>query len=696
MLKKSSFVLLLSFFGIFLGNFANVRSAFAWKPNTHAYLADQARMDAVNDGKVTIWRVDYQTGEILDQIGEYEVDPVTLNALRQFPSQYLAGVIGPDAYPDILTGQQTIHPNNGDVGGTVTNDWLEYLWRKSEVAPYNTLPIRSFVIGYLTHAAGDMYGHTFVNNFTGGEFELGENALKHIVLEGYVGKRTPEPSSYNIRIDGVREFIYREMVDARPDEELYENLLKGGGSEYSVPRIYSRLRAELQRDIDDYDNTINNFNRRIDEKKRAARDCDPLDFSCSAVALRAQAAAIELEKQGFIAANGWKRAYKVEWRRDIDDGLREWPIFSHELAKAMTFNASGVDRNRVNTLVGDYVEDHLISMSGAPDLSIDFISVIEDIFSTIPFIDEQIKRMKRDFLNYLLEEATGWTLEEIERYLSNPERYFDEVMGRGAGQSTNLESFNRNVLRISDRGFDPDFNGQGKPETFNYQNLPAAYNTVTMSKLILMKPSEVDRLLSDLNSSERLAKPNSMLGFIETLDGENEWLKGMVFAKDCQAYKQIFLEQIGETPCESAQSFAGESIAVGQNRDGRLEVFWRGNDGQLWHAWQEAPGSAWTGASPLGVGGASDIAVGQNRDGRLEVFWRGNDGQLWHAWQEAPGSGWSGASPLGVGIASDISVGQNRDGRLEVFWRGNDGQLWHAWQEAPGSGWSGANRFVSN
>ena len=547
MVSKKFSLILLCLLGALPGALISPRHAFAWKPNTHAYLADQARIDAVDDGKVTISQVDYRSGQILRVLGEYEVEQSTLDAIRQFPAQYRAGVVGPDAYPDILTGQQAIHPNKEDVGGTVTNDWLEYIWQKSETAPYNTLPVRAFVVGYLTHAAGDMYGHTFVNKFSHGEFELGENAVKHIVLESYVGKRTPSLSSYDIRIDGVREFIYREMVDARPGESLYETLLRGDGSKYSVPRIYSELRAELQRDIDDYDNTINNFNRRIDEKKRAARACRPLDFSCSAVALRAQAVALETEKQGFIAAQGWRRSYKVAWRNDIDDGLRELPVFSHELAKAMTLNPGGVDRDRVNALVGDYVEDHLISMSGAPDLSIDFLSVVEDMFSAIPFIEQQINRMKRDFLNYLLEEATGLTLQEIEGYISSPERYFDEVMGRGAGQHTNLETFNRDVLKITEPGFN-----QNNPETFNYQDFPAAYNTVTMSKLALMKPSEINRLLNDLNSRERLVEDNVMLGFMKTLDGDNQWLQGMEFAKDCDTYRQIFLQQIGETPCEGS------------------------------------------------------------------------------------------------------------------------------------------------
>ena len=67
-----------------------------------------------------------------------------------------------------------------------------------------------------------------------------------------------------------------------------------------------------------------------------------------------------------------------------------------------------------------------------------------------------------------------------------------------------------------------------------------------MSKLILLSQSEVNRLLSDLGSSARLQQPNVMLGFINTLDGDNQWSNGMVFAQDCNAYRQIFMKQPGE------------------------------------------------------------------------------------------------------------------------------------------------------
>jgi hypothetical protein len=73
---------------------------------------------------------------------------------------------------------------------------------------------------------------------------------------------------------------------------------------------------------------------------------------------------------------------------------------------------------------------------------------------------------------------------------------------------------------------------------------------------------------------------------------------------------------------------------VASNADGRLEVFVRGTDNNLYHKWQTAPNGAWT-PNWSGLGGVLDgnIGAGRNADGRLEVFVRGTDNNLYHKWQ---------------------------------------------------------------
>src|SRR5262245_54342567 len=65
-----------------------------------------------------------------------------------------------------------------------------------------------------------------------------------------------------------------------------------------------------------------------------------------------------------------------------------------------------------------------------------------------------------------------------------------------------------------------------------------------------------------------------------------------------------------------------------------------------------------------------DITVGQNADGRLEVFGSAESGQMWHCWQVAANGLWSNWARLGGLAESGFSlpaVGANRDGRLDVF-----------------------------
>ena len=485
----------------------NTGAAFAWKPTTHVYLAERALEDALDNGKITIERLDPATGNITGVIGEYAVDAATLEALKKFADQYRAGTLGPDAYPDIMTGQQVIHPSTNPDG---TNRWLEYLWSHTDTSP----AIKAFVVGYLTHAAGDMYGHTFINNFTGGPFTFkpADNAKKHILLESYIGKRVPDPT-FTASITGVEDFIYQKLVDARPGTYLDKELLvkDGEGTDGSIPRVYSTLRAELEVDV---------------AKLTAdAAKCKPLNPKCSAVLLKAEA------------------KYKKAWIADIDKGLKAWVTTSDSVAKALFFNPEKkTDIDKAQAILDDYVNKHLISMSGPPDAvgSMAVLSgkVQDIILKAIPdALVEPIKQFKRNLYDVMIKRATGMTSDELKRYSSQPELYFDTEMTKGPGRLINRDKFDTDMLFM-------------KPgdKTIDYKNVGAAYDTVVMSKLLLLSKDSVNKLMVDLGSKDRLEKPNIMLGFIKTLDGDNQQA-GMILGRDCGNYRQVFMRFAGEKIC---------------------------------------------------------------------------------------------------------------------------------------------------
>ena len=511
-------LLLASLVLILLTNLILPSSALAWKITTHVYLTDIILADVLDDGNVTIYAVNYETGQIIGEIGEYAVEGDILTALQNNTAQYRAGTVGPDAYPDIATGQQVIHPEalaSGVEQGT--DAWLRHLWDQANSPAYaNNSAVRAVTMGFLTHAAGDMFAHTFVNNFTGGAFTLdpAENALKHVLLEGYMDKRLPKnaldaaffaDSNLNIRgaEDANNDFIYRAMIDARPGTILDTKLLPkdSPGTTYSIPRIFSTLRANLETEI-------------------ANANCEIWEVVCLA-----------------------KNEYRKAWRDDIDEGLKAWPQTSHQLILALAFNAERKTKTaEASDIAEQYVLEHLLSMAGLPDFvgltALQIQEIINDITPTA--LLEIIDEFKANLLDTLLMEAIGMNKEQLEEFATNPELWFDLVMNSGEGENVTLQRFNQEYLHLVDTGYN------NPNEAFDYTTFPPAYNTVTMGKLALLSQDEVNRLLRDMGSSVRLEEPNIMLGFVPTLDGSNQWLEGMVLAQDRAVYEQIFIRQAGE------------------------------------------------------------------------------------------------------------------------------------------------------
>jgi hypothetical protein len=80
------------------------------------------------------------------------------------------------------------------------------------------------------------------------------------------------------------------------------------------------------------------------------------------------------------------------------------------------------------------------------------------------------------------------------------------------------------------------------------------------------------------------------------------------------------------------------NFTFGQNPDGRIQIFAIGPDGAMWRIAQD-PGSAtgWGAWMSLGVPQIyriTQIAVGQNQDGRLEVFVLDTNHSLSHIWEQ--------------------------------------------------------------
>ncbi len=525
---------------VIVGCLALALPAWAWKPKTHIYLADLALRDVeAHGGKVVVYSVNHDTGARLGKVGEYQADGTLLAAIRDHRKIFNAGVLGPDAYPDIVTGQCIIHPENSLDEGS--NSWLEHLWNQSR----NSGPkVKAFVAGYLFHAAGDMYAHTYMNNFAGGDFKIGTNALRHLVLEGYLGKLTPfiADKQFSIRESAndftVRDWIYSNLIRADIGSTLENKLLVaaeagGPGAELSVPRVFSRLRNHL-----------------VQEK-----------------------AVLSLARESGRPLSVVKRAYIEAWIDDIDDGLKAWPLLSERIAGLLVYNLNeSMSTSDIKEGVADqcnnYLNQHLLSMAGLPDfVGMSRAQVQAFVDPIVEPFSEQIDALKSNLANAIIKGATGYTLDELADKINRPEVYFNPVLGPGSPRDAGAAT-------ITKAAVDADLQIL-KGGQWNLESFPPAYNTVLMTKLALLPKLEMDRLIKDLrlanlavpleilNRGGNLVKPgplsrvskvftqdNAMLGFNLKLDGSNQWrLNGsplqMALVR-AGVYNKVFLKQVGE------------------------------------------------------------------------------------------------------------------------------------------------------
>jgi len=131
---------------------------------------------------------------------------------------------------------------------------------------------------------------------------------------------------------------------------------------------------------------------------------------------------------------------------------------------------------------------------------------------------------------------------------------------------------------------------------------------------------------------------------------------------------------------------ASDPVAV-MSRTGGNAVFARFTDGNLYYCYQNGPTGTWSSWTNLGGPIVGKPAVGKSPDGRMDVFCRMADGSIQHRWEDYS-SGWQAWASLGGNIGGDPVVALNWEGREEVFVRGTDNQLYHKWQMNDGT-WSG-------
>ena len=186
---------------------------------THLYIGQQV-LDDLEDCHLTLPGVEAPV-----KIDEPFCSQITTN-----PGAFLAGTIGPDAFPDPIVGQSFVHP--GKPQGRQTADWLALMLEKAE-APDEI----AFAYGNMLHAAGDIFAHSYVNNYSGDEFAIfarwqKDVELRHSLIERYIDQRietVPEtrlvvPADLIIRTMVQTSYVSgRIEIDEGMIRDFYEN-----------------------------------------------------------------------------------------------------------------------------------------------------------------------------------------------------------------------------------------------------------------------------------------------------------------------------------------------------------------------------------------------------------------------------------------------------------------------------------------
>jgi hypothetical protein len=163
----------------------------------HLWIAQRVIEDLATNCKVTI------------KNAKFDVTPELCQSIKSNPGAFLAGAIGPDGYPDFITGQITTHP--GIVGDWQAADWFNDLYQKA--SPGSEL---AFAAGYITHGAGDAFAHSYVNAYAGDNFLLTDGEVsverRHFVLEKYIDFHLPEGEPDPDSMTVPAAFLSRELI----------------------------------------------------------------------------------------------------------------------------------------------------------------------------------------------------------------------------------------------------------------------------------------------------------------------------------------------------------------------------------------------------------------------------------------------------------------------------------------------------
>lgn len=451
-----------------------------WKINTHLFAANQAYADAINDGMVTI-----------APYGEFPVAAGALRALRSAPAAYRAGVLAPDLFPDMYVGGWFIHSDlSSGADRWTANNWMQHVWDKARgwTDAGERDKVLAFAYGFLTHAAGDMWAHTYVNKKADGAWVTfygpsKSTAIKHIVLEGYVGDHTPKS---DLTIDVWPRFVSNVLIK----DPAARQHSQGAAHYKKWLEIYDWLEPLIARAKQDMNKNINN-----DAPYWAKCAANPV--ACA------------------------KKEQMETWRLDINRGLRALVDSSESLGERLMDGEPGAGAGAMTGWMVEWIPKmfgaHAIGEGGAALQQ--FLNWVGGAFAPI---NEAIKaETERAFKQHFSE--------YYDLYLAakDPASYMAQLdFPPGTKELLNQE------MGIP-----------GGAGDFNWRAFEPIYNTVILSKLALLDGDGLNELARRAGLTGPLFPPgentNLMLGTFRSLTQSYQWV-GEVVDADTGSIKTRF------------------------------------------------------------------------------------------------------------------------------------------------------------
>ncbi len=493
--------------------------AYAWKVKTHVYSSNLILEDAM-DGVVEI-----------APYGEFEISPEYQTVLRMYPEYFRAGALGPDLMPDMIIGQTIFHPGNTY---STSGDIIQKFWhRVNELPDYapsaleqqinnsmsTTLPIdhvparddydpgddclemnnkkqaQAFMLGFMSHAAGDYFGHSYVNKWAQGSWpeltdsdgisEADKKIIKrHSALEAHIDSKIPakyQESGYNT-ITSPQDFIFDTMI-VNGDTDL-RSFIRDHRSSETFGDSTTAAHVELF------------FAIRDALKQRL------IDINNSSALLK--------------LARAPEKAYCEAWIEDIDRGLGAWVKANEEAAQTMLYKDSTM--TQYVDVLKEWSDDHLMPMLGYPDVANEIknqIGNINDfIMKVVPSTwQQEYKDLKMDAINYIVKESVGIDLNGWIEVFNPPINVLQtNLFENGAYSTINRDMGNFNTcLNTEDQEFIP------------------FKNTLTLMKMILIGEPGIQELRRVSGSNSTLSFPpfkNTMTYFIRNMDIGYDWETG--------------------------------------------------------------------------------------------------------------------------------------------------------------------------